>query len=435
MLYQPPIIVRLPSLPSTPDGGESRLRGRRGAAALWTLGLMLIASSLAISLIEIYRLQTARVEMQNAAEAAALAAARELVDDRLLVGDPRVIGERTDAARSSACRLAFNNGVFGDPVALDRNDANDGRGEVVLGRLDPHADDVFYGENLSAAGQTSAVGAGLPRPCINACHVRACRTRSHGASVSRRLAKALGVPSANVAAEATALLDRDVIGFRPDGVRPIPLVPIALLSDPQGAKEESWENRVEKGAGPDEYRFDLVRQTVQSGSDGLHEMGVAFRDDRRPDNACVLRLGGAGLVRHVGASAAWADGPGNGQTARRSDRPRRRWTIPGARLYSAPQRRQGDLKALFDALGRLRDRGELRVWPLYQTLDQATGDAIITDFVAARVVRAEEVDDHQFELVVQPCMMTAASAVTDASRRRADRPEGNKYICKIRIVQ
>ena len=32
-------------------------------------------------------------------------------------------------------------------------------------------------------------------------------------------------------------------------------------------------------------------------------------------------------------------------------------------------------------------------------------------------------------------MMTAASAVTDASHRRADRPEGNKYVCKIRIVQ
>ena len=319
---------------------------------------MLIVSSLAISLIEIYRLQTARVEMQNAAEAAALAAARELVDDRLLVGDPRVIGERTDAARSSACRLAFNNGVFGDPVALDRNVANDGRGEVVLGRLDPHADDVFYAGDLSAAGQPPAVGAGLPRPYINACHVHACRTRSHGASVSWRLAKALGVPSANVAAEATALLDRDVIGFRPDGVRPIPLMPIALLSDPQGAKEGSWENRVEKGAGPDEYCFDLVRQTVQSGSDGLHEMSVAFRDDRRPDNACALRLG----------TSDWSDML---EQVRRGLTVQETAKLPDGQIVLGADGRfrapvfplplsggKADLKALFDALGRLRDRGE-----------------------------------------------------------------------------
>src|SRR5204862_7603098 len=101
---------------------------------------------------------------------------------------------------------------------------------------------------------------------INAVHIHACRTRSHGTSLGWRMARGLGVPSANVAGDCIAMLDRDVIGFRPDGTPTVPLAPIALLSDPQGARAGSWEHEVEAGSGPDQFRWDRTRRTVRPGT-------------------------------------------------------------------------------------------------------------------------------------------------------------------------
>ena len=119
-----------------PPGVRPPTGGRRGVVAAWALLALLFLTAVLVGVVEIYRLPAARVEMQTSADAAALAAARELVDDRFLIGDPRALAERIAAARVAAHRFALVNGVFGDPVALDDNEANDAGGDVLLGRLD-----------------------------------------------------------------------------------------------------------------------------------------------------------------------------------------------------------------------------------------------------------------------------------------------------------
>ncbi|HVS37542.1 MAG TPA: hypothetical protein VMS17_18410, partial [Gemmataceae bacterium] len=355
-------------------------------------------------------------------------AAGQLVDDRMLVGDPDFAADRFGSARESARVFAALNGVLGDPVVLDRNDVNDDGGDIVLGRLESPRDKVFEAGDLAPFCRPKA------DLLINAVHVHAWRTRAHGASLAWRWARTLNVPSARVVADSTAMLDRDVIGFRPDGVRPIPLMPIALLSDSHGSNPGSWEHLVEDGRGPDEYRFDHASGTVQPGPDGLHEMSAAFRDDRPPENACLLKLGVTSWPQllqqvHRGVTAEEMGGVPQGQLVLdANDR-------LAVAVFPYPVGASSNLQLLSEELQRIQDKGEARVWPLYGEIDAATGEAIVNGLVAARILHVEDQGSGRFELIVQPCMMSSESAVTDASRRRPDRPAGNPYICKIRIIE
>jgi hypothetical protein len=69
---------------------------------------------------------------------------------------------------------------------------------------------------------------------INAVRIHIRRTRARGNPGFLHGAPLLGRRPTDLEAVATAMLDRDVIGFRPtrDGV--VPLAPIALFSDPTG---------------------------------------------------------------------------------------------------------------------------------------------------------------------------------------------------------
>ena len=234
----------------------------------------------------------------------------------------------------------------------------------------------------------------------------------------------MGVPSANVAAEATAMLDRDVIGFRPEGDIPIPLAPIALLSDPAGLKRCSWEYLVENENGPDEFHYDPDRHCVTAGADGLHEMPVTLNGEDGKGNACLLRLGvercdeiGA-QVREGITTDELRNLPG-GRIALDDDG---RFLAPTQPVAGGSESRQ-----LFDNLEGLAATGEARVWPLFQGFDPETGAAVVTRFVAARVVRMG--GDGGF--VLQPCMVCTATAVTDPRRTVGPNP----YICKIRLVE
>src|SRR5205823_4023650 len=66
---------------------------RRGTATLWMLGILMVLTGSMAAVLEIYRYQVVRGEMQNSADAAATAAARELVDDSLLTGDPQAMAD------------------------------------------------------------------------------------------------------------------------------------------------------------------------------------------------------------------------------------------------------------------------------------------------------------------------------------------------------
>ena len=160
------------------------------------LAALIVLSAVMASVFEWYRLQAARVEMQTAADAAALGGVREFIDDRFLAGEPCDLSASfalaTDAMRNQALtqciassrdqaqQYAFNNGVFGDPVTLDANAANDPAGDILLGRLNCARDKVFYAGDLTVNGQP-------PAPLlVNAVRIHAHGTRDYGDSVCYR---------------------------------------------------------------------------------------------------------------------------------------------------------------------------------------------------------------------------------------------------------
>jgi hypothetical protein len=363
----------------------------------------------------------ARGAMENAADAAALSAAADLVDDRALLASPPVQVALIQNARADAVAYAANNLVLGQPLPLDPNPTNDPAGDLVFGFVD-----LLQGTGFIAAGDVSDP----TNPnvlAVNAVRVVARRTRARGNPAGLRLGQWLSTPSADVVAAATALLDRDVIGFRSTAGQSLPVVPIALLSDPTGANPLGWEAQAANG--PDAYQFDCVSRTFSAGSDGLREVQVQLAQ-----NGCLLE---AGVITVVDASAQVVAGvapaqapdgiilgPSNTLLA---------MTFPGC----GPAPDTADAATLQAALAQLQATGDVRVWPLYQSVDAGSGTAVLTGFVAARVAAvAAPAAGQPVTFTLQPGELATATAVTDATRRGVGGINiVNPYVCKIRLVE
>ena len=93
-------------------GRRSRASRRRGSVTLWTLLCLPIVLALLAVMVEVDRLWQARVHLENALEAAALAAVQEWAD--------REGGaENVAAARAAGAAYARANTVLGAPLDLD----------------------------------------------------------------------------------------------------------------------------------------------------------------------------------------------------------------------------------------------------------------------------------------------------------------------------
>jgi hypothetical protein len=390
------------------------------------------------------RLAEARTEMHASADAAALAAAQVLVDDRMLLHRRPIVLELMDQAHAEAQGYGYANPVVGRPLELLPNRHNAPDGDIVFGTLErPGA------EKLIVADVDDRNNRLLPQ--VNAVRVTAHRTRGRHNQVKLVAGPFLPSDSVDLIVRATAMLDRDVIGFRPQGRRPVPLVPIALLSDPTGRDKNSWEFQVEKRGGTDHWRFDRDRQRfVRDGKgDGLFEMRVRIgggaasgakkagkgAETQNKTNACLLQIGGGDfddLVRQICLGLAREDFKVfvDDQMVLGKDN---RLIVPGTSL--GPRSGRAILAQLESCLRTLQRSAEPRVWPLYERFSRQ-GMPVLIGFVAARVADVgSEGKGEGLSFTLQPCMMSTATAVTDARRRGlGPRSIVNPYVCKVRLV-
>src|SRR5262249_36167555 len=198
---------------------------RRGSITPFVLvALLALLAALALAVAYCFLWQT-RVEMQNGADAAALAAAAVLADDDTLRHDPALMQALLARARAEAVRFAAFNRVQGSPLDLQAGPDNAADGDLLFGVIDPPRSRQFL-----ATGSLSDPAITFLEQ-VNTVRIRAQRTRARGNAARTLLGAAALLPYADVVAEAAAMLDRDVIGFRAVGGRPLPLVPTALLSD------------------------------------------------------------------------------------------------------------------------------------------------------------------------------------------------------------
>jgi hypothetical protein len=437
-----------------PERLPSLLKGckRPGATVvmlLVMLGVLLAAMALAIDGSSLWN---ARTEMQSGVDASALASTLALADDSLLSNRPGQMRNVIVRARQQAQQFAYSNYVLAQPLELDGNAANEHDGDIVFGFVDD-----------PRAGFQPAPSDATDSSLINAVRITGRRTKERGNPARLFLGRLFQLGSADVLADATAYLDRDVIGFRPVGRQTIPMSPIALLSDPSAIKENSWEAQVVKPAtmpeagGSDAYLHDPVRKkfrrvpTEAPKGDGIFEMEVRLplqggvesgeaEDDEEGPNGVLLHVGNgdwATLCRQITGGVGGEDlADWDGQFSLGWDN---RLFVPG--LYAVPDRQSTQFMQLLNALKTLESTGEPRVWPLFCTL-QPTGQEMqatvsVRGFVAARVVSVELVSEPepQVRIILQPCQLVTATALTDHARAvKAAGSLTNPYIARLRLA-
>jgi len=395
------------------------------------LGLMLAGVALAVDASLLWQ---ARQELQVAADAASLAAVQQLADDRVLLKRPEVMIDVVQASRHVAGEYAHRHLVLGQPLRLEFGEP--ARSDVVFGFYDPVTQRV-HPAPVSDWGS----------PYLNTVEVTGRRNRERGNAPGLFFARFLRLPAADVAASATAVLDRQVIGFRPTGGITVPLVPIALLSDPAGLEEYAWETQVDKplasgGGGRDQYAFDKVnRRWLQSGEgqavgDGLPEftLRLPLAGDDDDSNGQVIRLGPSDFrswVRQVVRGIQEADlAAWDGQLTLSWDGlcPVPEGVLPTGRM----------LEALVQELRALQSTGEPRAWPLFTPGSDSApqqpnpgNDVLLRGFVAARIadVQVTEGEDAALILVLQPTVLVTSTALTQPTA------ENNAYLAKARLLK
>ncbi|MFO0813766.1 MAG: TadG family pilus assembly protein [Gemmatales bacterium] len=408
---------------------------RRGAMWPLMLGcLVLLMAGVALAVDGAFLWQ-ARQELQVAADASALGAALELTDDQLLLKQPGVMYGSVLRSFSIAQHLASRHHVLGIPLQLDTNE------DVAVG--------YFNSETKSM--QPASPG-DWDSPYLNAIEVMARRTRERGTPVGLFFTRIFQLQSADVSATATAVLDRQIVGFRATAALNIPMMPIGVFSDPTGMDELTWEYQIDKplslgNGGLDEFAFNKFTRRwlhVSNGGegDGLPEFVLKIPISTVIDetNGCLLQIGrqdGRTLPRQMENGLTVADLEAyHGQLQLGWD-----GLLP---LDEAPVPRANTLANMVEVLETLSKTGEARLWPLYlpgpaiRATPTVTGDstsplpstgvALIRGFVAARVCTVELTDKY-LELVIQPTVLTTGTALTE--------PSGpvNQYVGKIRLVR
>jgi Flp pilus assembly protein TadG len=247
-------------------------RRRRGNILVLSAVFMIVMGALLAFAIDVGYLYTARAELQRSADAAALAAAAELIDEQS-VSDSLLIQQMISSARAKAVQYAASNPVCSKPPFVDANYTNRLDGDVLVGYVSDFADptgSVAY-SNLSA---------------VNAVTVRVRRVADRNEEVPLFFAPILGYERAPLQAEATAAFLSSIRGFRSrsDGGNH-DILPLAL-------DEETW-NAMLAGNAPDDWSWDAENLQVNAGSDGIREINLYPEGTGSPGNRGTVDIGNA----------------------------------------------------------------------------------------------------------------------------------------------
>lgn len=410
-----------------------RMLGRRGNcsrrrpafAAVWLLvALLVLLVAMAVA-INAGWLGHAHQQLHTAADAAALAAARELVSDEWLRAPPNQLTSLLTNASARASEYAGLNPVLGQPLALQIDDSP--FSDVGYGTLDPLAPSTLV---PIAQGDPSS----WTLDTLDTVMVFAPRLRTRGTPIPLLLGGLTLRPTQDLRAVAIARLDRDVYGFRAGTSTAIPLVPLGIRSDP-GAGPASWEHEVRDRAGPDDWSVDPATGSVSSGADRIPEIVVELQlqpsGDPTASNGYLLTIGAGTLTSQITAGISRDDLAATAGTLALDAA--NQLALPGAAL--APADGSLSLQLLRDQLTLLQQAGQPRVWPLVSQFDTASGTAVVTGFVAARVVAVETPAGGPLRIRLQPAQMVVAQALTDAAHRSAASFIPSPYLARLRLAR
>lgn len=216
--------------------------------------------------VDIGYLQSARVEMQRSADAAAIAAAWELV------GSSNSQNAKITAARAKAAEFAALNKVCQSAPVVGLNAANGATGDVVMGYL------------ANPSDPNSSLNTSDPSK-FNAVQVRVRRDSGQNGEIPLFFGRALGRSSIASETRATAAVLSNFSGFSaPTGSNTLPILPFAL-------DKTTWDALV-AGGGTDTWRWDSADEAVSNYSDGVKEVNLYPQGTGSPGNRGTVDIGG-----------------------------------------------------------------------------------------------------------------------------------------------
>ncbi|MCR4416031.1 MAG: Tad domain-containing protein, partial [Thermoguttaceae bacterium] len=239
---------------------HTRHPARSGNVIVTTLFMLFSLLVIVALAVDLGYVQVVATQMQRTADAAAIAGAWRLLEEKGPENRP-IDGS---AIRSTAGQFAGLNEVLNAAPALATED-------TAIGRLS-------YPFNQS-------VQLTYDQPSeFNAVKIRVRRTEQQNGPVGLFFARVMGIHSCELEAEATAAFIDNFAGFRsPDDGSNLHILPFAL-------DETTW-NALMAGVGTDNYRYDPDTQSVTSGSDGVLEVNLYPEGTGSPGNRGTVDIG------------------------------------------------------------------------------------------------------------------------------------------------
>jgi Flp pilus assembly protein TadG len=261
---------------------QRRRQRRRGNVLVLTALMMVVMFGILAFAVDLGYLHVVRTQLQDSADAAALACAWDLIDQGALSGNANP-ATTMNLARATAGQYAALNPAAGASPTLAPED-------VQIGYLANPSDPSLP---MSFADPSR----------FNAVRVLVRRTADENGEVALFFARVIGKDSAASWAEATAALLNNIKGFR----APPPNTGLAFL--PLALDEQTWNARYADGT--DNFTWNPKTHEVTSGSDQIPEVNLFPQGTGSPGNRGTVDIGSnnnstADIARQIlyGVSAA-----------------------------------------------------------------------------------------------------------------------------------
>jgi hypothetical protein len=244
---------------------KSSNRNRKGTVLILTMFMMVALMGLLALAVDLGYLMMVRSEMQRTADAAALAAGWDLIDEQVLSGNGNP-GWCVENARATAGSYAGFNLVCNDGPGLAFEDMVAGH---IANPFEPNAQMTY--EDPSR---------------FNTVWVRIRKSTEQNGAIPLYFARALGFDSSTGEAQATATFINNIAGFQspssPEAWNPMVL--------PFTMDEPTWCSRLQ--VGQDDWYWN--GEEMIRGCDGICELNLypRSRDDGPPGNRGTVDLGG-----------------------------------------------------------------------------------------------------------------------------------------------
>ena len=355
------------------------------------MALLVIGACLALVFDRLW-LDAAQVELQAAAESAALAGAGQLATDARL--NPQYV-DFVNPARDAAIAVGQKNYSVGTQVNLRNGDD----GDVQIGKVEMSSENGHV-QFVTETDQPTT------------CEVRAARLKSRGNPIALFFRQLTSNTKGDAQAFAVASVDNRIIGVQPGNHAPVPALPLAILyAHPDPRRPDTWQRLIEMRLGFDRHGFDATTGTVTNEPDGIPEITLhnappgADKDDAAKVNLLGIDVGN-GLQENLLAHEVTTG-----------------WTVNHLRSFGGQFRvdqgpQQLDTEAAL--VGQIQTElqqlvGQTRICGLYidhQPTSSTIGRAAIVNLVGIRILTVTvEESGHKLQITAQPAVITTSTAL------------------------